>query len=150
MSCCCRNLGKTIKKAIPSHHLHLRSLGGSLYRRRIQSSSMETDLKSTFLNVYSVLKSDLLHDPSFEFTNESRLWVDRVSLSHQSDPTYISFECWLILSFFADAGLQCTWRSDLSTTASFSLSLSLFIDLLFFSHTYFFFSRETQSGSLCC
>nr|CAA53433.1 dimethylallyltransferase [Arabidopsis thaliana] len=39
---------------------------------------METDLKSTFLNVYSVLKSDLLHDPSFEFTNESRLWVDRM------------------------------------------------------------------------
>ncbi|KAG7605286.1 Farnesyl pyrophosphate synthase 1 [Arabidopsis thaliana] len=78
VSCCCRNLGKTIKKAIPSHHLHLRSLGGSLYRRRIQSSSMETDLKSTFLNVYSVLKSDLLHDPSFEFTNESRLWVDRM------------------------------------------------------------------------
>ncbi|EFH39627.1 farnesyl diphosphate synthase short form [Arabidopsis lyrata subsp. lyrata] len=39
---------------------------------------MEADLKSTFLNVYSVLKSDLLHDPSFEFTDESRLWVERM------------------------------------------------------------------------
>ncbi|KAL0792918.1 hypothetical protein Bca101_064295 [Brassica carinata] len=36
------------------------------------------DLKSTFLNVYSTLKSDLLHDPSFEFTDESRLWVEKM------------------------------------------------------------------------
>lgn len=76
MSVSCRNLGKTIIKALP---LHQRRLGVSIYRRRIQSSSsMEADLKSTFLNVYSVLKSDLLHDPSFEFTDESRLWVERV------------------------------------------------------------------------
>ncbi|CAH8277995.1 unnamed protein product [Arabidopsis lyrata] len=76
MSVSCRNLGKTIIKARP---LHQRRLGVSIYRRRIQSSSsMEADLKSTFLNVYSVLKSDLLHDPSFEFTDESRLWVERM------------------------------------------------------------------------
>ncbi|CAL9241528.1 unnamed protein product [Arabidopsis halleri] len=76
MSVSCRNLGKTIIKALP---LHQRRLGVSIYRRRIQSSSsMEADLKSTFLNVYSVLKSDLLHDPSFEFTDESRLWVERM------------------------------------------------------------------------
>lgn len=36
------------------------------------------DLKSTFLNVYSVLKSELLNDPAFEFTDESRQWVDRM------------------------------------------------------------------------
>ncbi|KAG7536110.1 Isoprenoid synthase domain superfamily [Arabidopsis suecica] len=76
MSVSCRNLGKTIIKALP---LHQRRLGVSIYRRRLQSSSsMEADLKSTFLNVYSVLKSDLLHDPSFEFTDESRLWVERM------------------------------------------------------------------------
>ncbi|CAL9241516.1 unnamed protein product, partial [Arabidopsis halleri] len=49
MSVTCRNLGKTIIKALP---LHQRRLGVSIYRRRIQSSSsMESDLKSTFLNV---------------------------------------------------------------------------------------------------
>lgn len=36
------------------------------------------DLKSTFLNVYSVLKSELLHDPAFEFSDDARHWVDRV------------------------------------------------------------------------
>jgi hypothetical protein len=36
------------------------------------------DLKSTFLNVYSVLKSELLHDPAFEWSEDSRQWVDRV------------------------------------------------------------------------
>ncbi|KAF8391694.1 hypothetical protein HHK36_024003 [Tetracentron sinense] len=37
-----------------------------------------TDLKSTFLRVYSVLKSELLHDPAFDFTDDSRQWVDRM------------------------------------------------------------------------
>ncbi|CAH2045986.1 unnamed protein product [Thlaspi arvense] len=79
---CCRNLGIAIKAV----HLHLRRVG-SLYRR-IQSRQLSSsssphhlsmaDLKSTFLNVYSILKSDLLHDPSFEFTDESRLWVERM------------------------------------------------------------------------
>lgn len=82
---CCRNLGKAIKAV----NLHLRRCGGSLFRR-IQSnqlsssSSSMADLKSTFLNVYSILKSDLLHDPSFEFTDESRLWVERVGTLFRS------------------------------------------------------------------
>ncbi|CAE6071551.1 unnamed protein product [Arabidopsis arenosa] len=38
-----------------------------------------SDLKSTFLNAYSVLKSDIFHDPSFEFTDEFRLWLELVS-----------------------------------------------------------------------
>ncbi|VVB08299.1 unnamed protein product [Arabis nemorensis] len=77
---CCRNLGKAIQV-----HLHLRPCGGTSLFRRIQSyqlssssSSSMADLKSTFLNVYSILKSELLHDPSFEFTDESRLWVERM------------------------------------------------------------------------
>nr|ASQ40931.1 farnesyl pyrophosphate synthase [Pelargonium graveolens] len=37
-----------------------------------------SDLKSKFLEVYSVLKSELLNDPAFEFTDDSRQWVDRM------------------------------------------------------------------------
>ncbi|CAA0818025.1 Farnesyl pyrophosphate synthase 1- mitochondrial [Striga hermonthica] len=38
------------------------------------------DLRTTFLSVYSVLKSDLLNDPAFEWTEGSRQWVDRNEL----------------------------------------------------------------------
>ncbi|XP_062162731.1 farnesyl pyrophosphate synthase 1-like [Alnus glutinosa] len=34
------------------------------------------DLKSTFLKVYSVLKSELLEDSAFEWTDDSRQWVE--------------------------------------------------------------------------
>lgn len=37
------------------------------------------DLKSTFLNVYSVLKAELLQDPAFEYTDASRQWIERVT-----------------------------------------------------------------------
>nr|ADR10437.1 farnesyl pyrophosphate synthase [Withania somnifera] len=36
------------------------------------------DLKSKFLDVYSVLKSELLNDPDLEFTDDSRQWVDKM------------------------------------------------------------------------
>ncbi|CAA6670109.1 unnamed protein product [Spirodela intermedia] len=36
------------------------------------------DLRSTFLRVYSDLKSELLHDPAFDFTEDSREWVERM------------------------------------------------------------------------
>ncbi|XP_009374835.1 farnesyl pyrophosphate synthase [Pyrus x bretschneideri] len=36
------------------------------------------DLKSKFLKVYSVLKSELLEDPAFDFTKDSRQWVERM------------------------------------------------------------------------
>nr|APG79413.1 FPS4 [Eucommia ulmoides]BBA21113.1 farnesyl diphosphate synthase [Eucommia ulmoides] len=36
------------------------------------------DLKSTFLDVYSVLKSELTNDPAFQFTDDSRQWVERM------------------------------------------------------------------------
>ncbi|KAL5705613.1 dimethylallyltranstransferase [Ranunculus cassubicifolius] len=42
------------------------------------SRSMSSSSKSEFLKVYSVLKSQLLHDPAFEFTDHSRLWVERM------------------------------------------------------------------------
>ncbi|XP_047330909.1 farnesyl pyrophosphate synthase [Impatiens glandulifera] len=37
-----------------------------------------SDLKSKFLKVYDILKSDLLNDPAFEFTDVSRQWVERM------------------------------------------------------------------------
>ncbi|KAL5735544.1 hypothetical protein ACOSQ2_030332 [Xanthoceras sorbifolium] len=36
------------------------------------------DLRSKFVEVYSVLKAELLSDPAFEFTDTSRQWVDRM------------------------------------------------------------------------
>ncbi|KNA12159.1 hypothetical protein SOVF_128270 [Spinacia oleracea] len=37
-----------------------------------------SDLRSKFLEVYEVLKSELLNDPAFEWTDTSRQWVDRM------------------------------------------------------------------------
>ncbi|KAJ8764991.1 hypothetical protein K2173_010461 [Erythroxylum novogranatense] len=37
-----------------------------------------SDLKSKFLQVYPILKSELLQDPAFEYTDDSRLWIDRM------------------------------------------------------------------------
>ncbi|KAK1581705.1 hypothetical protein Q3G72_008236 [Acer saccharum] len=36
------------------------------------------DLRSNFIEVYSVLKAELLNDPAFEFNDTSRQWVDRM------------------------------------------------------------------------
>ncbi|KAI9124231.1 hypothetical protein K1719_005531 [Acacia pycnantha] len=36
------------------------------------------DLKSKFLKVYSVLKSELLNDPAFEFSDEATNWIDEM------------------------------------------------------------------------
>ncbi|KAL3820852.1 hypothetical protein ACJIZ3_006757 [Penstemon smallii] len=37
-----------------------------------------SDLRAVFLEVYSVLKSELLNDPAFEWTDASRQWVERM------------------------------------------------------------------------
>ncbi|CAH9137119.1 unnamed protein product [Cuscuta epithymum] len=37
-----------------------------------------SDHKAKFLEVYSTLKSELLNDPSFEWTDDSRQWVERM------------------------------------------------------------------------
>nr|AJC52329.1 farnesyl diphosphate synthase 2 [Taraxacum brevicorniculatum] len=39
---------------------------------------MSSDLKSKFLEVYETLKSELIHDPAFEFDDDSRQWVERM------------------------------------------------------------------------
>ncbi|KAK0602896.1 hypothetical protein LWI29_038023 [Acer saccharum] len=36
------------------------------------------DLRSKFIEVYSVLKAELLNDPAFEFNDTSRQWVERM------------------------------------------------------------------------
>lgn len=50
---------------------------------------MGGDLKAKFLEVYSVLKSELLNDPAFEFTDDSSKWVERVSFMTFSFYIYI-------------------------------------------------------------
>nr|AFJ52720.1 farnesyl pyrophosphate synthase [Mangifera indica]AFJ53077.1 farnesyl pyrophosphate synthase [Mangifera indica] len=37
-----------------------------------------SDLKSKFVEVYNILKQELLNDPAFEFTDVSRQWVERM------------------------------------------------------------------------
>lgn len=37
------------------------------------------DLKAAFLQIYGVLKEDLLRDPAFDYTDESREWIEKVS-----------------------------------------------------------------------
>ncbi|EPS73263.1 farnesyl diphosphate synthase, partial [Genlisea aurea] len=37
-----------------------------------------TDLKASFIGVYSTLKSELLNDPSFEWSDVSLKWVERM------------------------------------------------------------------------
>lgn len=37
-----------------------------------------SDLRTTFLKVYDVLKSELLNDPAFEWTDDSYQWVERM------------------------------------------------------------------------
>lgn len=50
-----------------------------------------SDLRATFLDVYSVLKSDLLNDPAFEWTDGSRQWVERVSFFFFIELPYVAF-----------------------------------------------------------
>ncbi|KAI7758382.1 hypothetical protein M8C21_001933, partial [Ambrosia artemisiifolia] len=42
------------------------------------STTMSSDLKSNFMQVYDSIKFDLLHDPSFEFDDDSSQWVERM------------------------------------------------------------------------
>ncbi|KAI3920475.1 hypothetical protein MKX01_000814 [Papaver californicum] len=42
------------------------------------STTTTNDLKPKFLKVYYDLKSDLLHDTSYEFTDDARNWVDKM------------------------------------------------------------------------
>ncbi|XP_076884697.1 farnesyl diphosphate synthase 2-like [Bidens hawaiensis] len=42
------------------------------------STERSNDLKSKFMQVYDSIKFDLLHDPSFEFDDDSRQWVERM------------------------------------------------------------------------
>lgn len=47
-------------------------------------NGITTDVRSTFLQVYHRLKSELLDDPTFDFTDDSRLWIERVRKSYSS------------------------------------------------------------------
>lgn len=38
------------------------------------------DTRAAFARIYKTLKEELLTDPAFEFTEESRQWIDRVTI----------------------------------------------------------------------
>ncbi|XP_077237559.1 farnesyl pyrophosphate synthase-like isoform X2 [Tasmannia lanceolata] len=42
------------------------------------TNGKSSDLRSKFLDVYAQLKSELLQDPAFDFTEDSRQWIDRM------------------------------------------------------------------------
>ncbi|WOL17519.1 farnesyl pyrophosphare synthase [Canna indica] len=44
----------------------------------VVDGSGKGDLKAAFIQVYSRLKSELLEDPAFDYTNESRQWIDKM------------------------------------------------------------------------
>ncbi|KAG6744474.1 hypothetical protein POTOM_051104 [Populus tomentosa] len=87
------------------------------------------DLKSTFLNVYSVLKKELLQDPAFEWSPDSREWVERVLIPFLPLVESINLYCIeanlallvcelgveILSREFAEVlvhgGLYCAWRS---------------------------------------
>ncbi|KAF5192802.1 Farnesyl pyrophosphate synthase [Thalictrum thalictroides] len=48
------------------------------HKHNFFSRGMASSNKSEFLKVYSVLKSELLQDPAFDFTNHSRQWIDQM------------------------------------------------------------------------
>lgn len=44
------------------------------------SASRTLDAKAVFKQIYYDLKKELLQDPAFDFTDESREWIDKVRL----------------------------------------------------------------------
>nr|BBU53604.1 farnesyl diphosphate synthase 2 [Lithospermum erythrorhizon] len=53
-------------------------LPNKLYQEKIQFLVKMSNLKSKFFEVYDVLKAELLNDPAFDFTDDSRQWVERM------------------------------------------------------------------------
>ncbi|XP_030928368.1 farnesyl pyrophosphate synthase-like isoform X2 [Quercus lobata] len=49
-----------------------------MYHHEIKKKATMSDIRFKFLEVYSVLKSELLNDPAFEFSDDSRQWVERM------------------------------------------------------------------------
>ncbi|XP_020594132.1 farnesyl pyrophosphate synthase 1-like isoform X2 [Phalaenopsis equestris] len=43
-----------------------------------EANGKASDLKAGFVQIYSQLKSELLEDPAFSFTEDSRQWIDRM------------------------------------------------------------------------
>lgn len=59
------------------------------------------DTRAAFARIYKTLKEELLTDPAFEFTEESRQWIDRVTI-----PLSLSrCRCAVLPSFFCSCFL---------------------------------------------
>ncbi|KAK1435576.1 hypothetical protein QVD17_01342 [Tagetes erecta] len=68
--------------SIPSIYTHISDLTNNTSSHNppfiTRKSTMTTDLKPKFLQVYDTLKSELINDPSFEFDDDSRQWIDKM------------------------------------------------------------------------
>lgn len=60
------------------------------------------DTRAAFARIYKTLKEELLTDPAFEFTEESRQWIDRVTI-----PLYLSLS--LSLPSFLPFSVPVSW-----------------------------------------
>lgn len=74
------NLSPSLRIKLPPNNFHTSPTDSSLtlFFSPPFSHRKMSEFRSKFLEVYSLLKSELLHDPAFEFTDDSRQWVERV------------------------------------------------------------------------
>ncbi|TXG68072.1 hypothetical protein EZV62_009347 [Acer yangbiense] len=73
----CKRRRSTIQQQQRQFHIII-SLSLSLSLSLTDTIHKMGDLRSKFMEVYSVLKAELLNDPAFEFNDTSRQWVDRM------------------------------------------------------------------------
>ena len=125
-------------------HTIFLSFSLSLYLFVKQKKATMSDIRSKFLEVYSVLKSELLNDPAFEFSHDSRQWVERVifqfslcfSLSLSHTHTYACVCAIFVYMYVCINGcfVICDWEFGLRLIgfqAIWCILFGLFVSLSF-------------------
>lgn len=89
---------------LPPNNFHTSFTGFPLHPFLLSAffPSKMSEFRSKFLEVYSILKSELLHDPAFDFTDDSRQWVERV-------PFIFLFDCPQLRSLFVSWWFFVFW-----------------------------------------
>lgn len=72
------------------------------------------DTKAVFKQIYYDLKKELLEDPAFDFTDESREWIDKVWL-HFFSICYCIESCW-----FEERGKMFILSSSINAIAGWT------------------------------
>lgn len=85
-----------------------------------------SDFKSKFMEAYYVLKSELLNDPGFEFTDDSREWVDKVCIS-----AFFNLSLCVFVDPLAALHLLSFYSSNLALIWPFSVAILVWILLIF-------------------